>query len=168
MKKFLAIAAFAIFGLSTMNMNAQENNMKINVFASIPMGDWGDFYSFGAGADFQYLFEVGNDFYVGPMAGLLWYSGKEFDFGFGGKVKMDDAMFLPIGGTARYAMEDFFFGLDLGYGVGLAPSGMDGGLYFKPKVGYNFGVIGAVASYSGISKTGTTAGAINIGVEFSL
>lgn len=145
-----------------MNMNAQENNMKINVFASIPMGDWGDFYSFGAGADFQYLFEVGNDFYAGPMASLLWYSGKDL-----GGIKDEDAMFLPIGGTARYTMEEFFVGADLGYGIGLAPAGMGGGFYFKPKVGYSFGSIAAVASYSMISNVGTVS-AINLGVEFSL
>lgn len=168
MKKFLMIAALAIFGFSTTTLSAQENNMKIGAFASIPMGDWGDMYGFGAGADFQYLFEVGEGFQVGPMASLMWYSGKEMDFGFLGKVKLDDAMFLPIGGTARYSFDAFFVGVDLGYGIGLAPSGNDGGLYFKPKVGYNFGNIGAVVSYSGVSLDGVTASSVNLGVEFSL
>ncbi|HZW76962.1 MAG TPA: hypothetical protein VFF21_01505 [Flavobacteriaceae bacterium] len=172
MKKFLMIAALAIFGFSTTTLSAQENNMKIGAFVSLPMGDWADMYGFGAGADFQYLFEVGEGFQVGPMASLMWYSGKTFkeEIPYFGtmEIEMEDAMFLPIGGTARYSMDAFFIGIDLGYGIGLAPSGNDGGLYFKPKVGYNFGNIGAVVSYSGVSLDGVTASSVNLGVEFSL
>ncbi|WP_205649751.1 hypothetical protein [Aequorivita ciconiae] len=164
MKKLLLVAAFAVFAFSSV----QAQQMKVGVNAAIPMGDYKDLYSFGLQGDFTYFFEVNDAFLVGPQAGLLYYMGKDVDFGYGmGSFKMDDAMFLPIGASARYLVEDFFFGADLGYGIGLAPDGNDGGFFYRPKAGYNFGSIGAVLSYSGVSMTGASFNSLNLGVEFS-
>ena len=75
-------------------------------------------------------------------------------------------MFLPISASARYIIEDFSFGADLGYGIGLAPSGMDGGFFYRPKAAYNFGNIGVVLAYSGVALDGATFSSLNFGVEF--
>lgn len=158
MKKLLLIAAFAVFAFSTV----QAQQMKAGVGVAIPMGDYKDAYSFGITADFTYFFEVNDAFLVGPQAGLLYYMGKDIS-GF----KLDDAMFLPIGASARYLVEDFHFGADLGYGIGLAPDGNDGGFFYRPKAGYNFGSIGVVLSYSGVSLEGASFNSLNAGVEFS-
>lgn len=164
MKKLLLVAAFAVFAFSTV----QSQEMKAGVGVAIPMGDYKDAYSFGITADFTYFFEVNDAFLVGPQAGLLYYMGKDMDLPYGlGTVKMDDAMFLPIGASARYLLEDFFFGADLGYGIGLAPDGNDGGFFYRPKAGYNFGSIGVVLSYSGVSLEGASFNSLNAGVEFS-
>ncbi|HLW30756.1 MAG TPA: hypothetical protein VKX40_00740 [Aequorivita sp.] len=176
MKKILLFTAFAIFAFST----AQSQNMKVGVDAMIPMGDVKDGYSFGIGGNFTYFFEINEAFLVGPQASLLYYMGKETN-----GYKPDAALFLPLAGSARYIIEDFFFGADLGYGIGLAPDGNDGGFFYRPKAGYNFGVISAVLSYTGITsnrttevpgygsipgytiKTSSTFSSLNFGVEFS-
>lgn len=158
MKKLLLVAAFAVFAFSTV----QSQQMKAGVGVAIPMGDYKDLYSFGITGDFTYFFEVNEAFLVGPQAGLLYYMGKDNN-GF----KPDAAMFLPISASARYLLEEFFFGADLGYGIGLAPSGMDGGFFYRPKAGYNFGSIGVVLSYSGVSLKGASFNSLNAGVEFS-
>lgn len=176
MKKILLLAAFAVFGFTTV----QAQQMKAGVDAMIPMGDVKDGYSFGLGANFTYFFEINEAFLVGPQINLLYYMGKETN-GF----KPDAALFLPIAASARYVIEDFFFGADLGYGIGLSPDGNDGGFYYRPKVGYNFGPVAAVLSYSGISSKQTytvdgygiiptytvsstaTFSSLNLGVEFS-
>ncbi|SDX41546.1 hypothetical protein [Aequorivita viscosa] len=170
MKKLLLVAAFAVFAFST----TQAQQMKAGVGAAIPMGDVKDAYSFGLTADFTYFFEINEAFLVGPQASLLYYMGKDVN-GF----KPDDAMFLPIAASARYVIEDFFFGADLGYGIGLAPDGNDGGFFYRPKAGYNFGPVAALLSYSGVSSkrtvstpigsvsTTSTFSSLNLGVEFS-
>ena len=174
MKKLFLVAAFAVFAFSTV----QAQQMKAGVGAAIPMGDVKDGYSFGITADFTYFFEINEAFLVGPQASLLYYIGKDYDTGFG-TVKGDGAMFLPIAASARYVIEDFFFGADLGYGIGLAPEGNDGGFFYRPKAGYDFGSVAAILSYSGISskRTASVAGysvsttstfsSLNLGVEFS-
>lgn len=165
MKKFLLIAALALFSFNATSVQAQE--MKAGVNLALPTGDFKDFYSFGIQADYSYLFEVADSFSVGPTAGLMYYMGKTMTM-MGISIDVDDALFLPIGGTARYSFDEFFVGADLGYGIGLAPSGMDGGFYYRPKAGYSFGSITAVLSYSGVSVTGGTFSSFNAGIEISL
>lgn len=176
MKKVLLVVAFAMFAFST----AQAQQMKVGVDAMIPMGDVSDAYSFGVGGNFTYFFEINEAFMVGPQASLLAYFGKDYH-----GYKADTALFLPIAASARFLLEDFFFGADLGYGIGLAPDGNDGGFFYRPKAGYDFGPITAVLSYSGISSKqkvtvegvgpvpgytvskNSTFGSLNLGVEFS-
>lgn len=169
MKKLLLIAAFAIFGFSTV----QSQTFSAGVDAMIPMGDAKDGYSFGLGGNVTYFFEINEAFLVGPQVNILYYMGKEVN-----GYKPDAAVFLPIAASAQYAIEDFFFGADLGYGIGLAPDGNDGGFFYRPKAGYNFGAVGVVLSYSGISSKTTvntplgkvsassTFASLNLGVQF--
>ncbi len=176
MKKLLLCAAFAVFTFSTV----QSQQMKAGVDVMLPMGDFNDSYSLGVGANFTYFFEISDSFLVGPQVSVLYYMGKEVD-GFGEKYTPDAAMYLPIAASARYVIEDLFFGVDLGYGIGLAPDGNDGGLFYRPKAGYSFGgALSAVLSYSGVSTKQTstvsdgvttsatsTFSSLNLGVEFS-
>ena len=165
MKKLLLVAAFAVFAFSTV----QSQQMKAGAGVMIPMGnDVKDFYSFGLYGDFTYFFEINEAFIVGPQIGILYYMGKKYDYGFGlGSHTADPSVFLPISASARYLIEDFFFGADLGYAIGLAPDGNDGGFFYRPKAGYNFGPISAILSYSGVALDGATFGSLNIGAEYS-
>ncbi len=180
MKKVLLFAAFAVFAFT----GSQAQNMKAGVSLALPVGDAGDASSFGVQGDFAYLFDINDAFKVGPMASLFYYNGKDYDYG-SVTVEGESYLFLPLGGSARFLLEEFFFGADLGYGIGLSPDGNDGGFFFRPKAGYNFGNIAVVLSYSGISRKYTysvdpgyglpgysvsdtsTFGSINAGVEFS-
>ncbi|MGB3342394.1 MAG: hypothetical protein WBA61_00645 [Aequorivita sp.] len=177
MKKILLLATVVVFTLS-----AQSQVMKAGVSLSLPVGDAGDISDFGGQLDFAYLFEINEAFQVGPMASFFFYNGKDFNTPIG-KIDGESLLFLPLGGSARFLLEDFFFGADLGYGIGLSPDGNDGGFFYRPKVGYNFGSLAAILSYSGISSERTvivngpfgpissssssTFGSINAGVEFS-
>ncbi len=161
---FLVVVAFSVTTIQSQNM-VQPSDMKAGVSASLPIGDFGKVYSFGLQADFAYLFEINETIKVGPMASLFYYKGDKIgnsEF----SIKVSDAIFLPVGGHARYLMDDFFVGADLGYAIGISPSGMQGGVLIRPKVGYNFGNMAAVASYSAITRS-STIGSINLGVEFS-
>lgn len=134
-----------------------QGNIKFGGNIGIPVGD-ADVYDLNYGADLAYFFEVSDGFSLGPMVGYTGYSVDDFN-----------VSFLPIAASGRYAFQasSFFLGVDLGYAVGLE-DGLDGGFYYRPKVGYDFGLLGVIASYSGISVDGGTFSSLNLGVEFSL
>ena len=153
MKKFLCSLIFLAFGFST---TYAQGDIRLGVNAGIPVGDISDASDFSAGADIAYL--MGFDtFQVGPMVGYNRYFANEGD----------DASFLPIAGTARFGLAGLELGLDLGYGLGLT-DGLDGGFYYRPKVGFNLFGLGLIGSYTGISVDGGTFSSINLGVEFRL
>ena len=155
MKKFLLLFAAIVISGST-DAFAQEN-FKFGGNIGIPVGD-ADMYDLSYGADAAYFFEISEGFKAGPMIGYTGYSVEDFS-----------VSFLPIAATGRYEFPTsfFFLGADLGYAPGLE-DGVDGGFFYRPKVGYDFGLLGVIASYSGISVDGGTFSSINLGVEFSL
>ncbi len=157
--------------ISMATVHAQD--FKIEVNGALPIGDIGDSYSFGASAGFSYLFEVSDTFQAGPTTGVIHYFGSSEDITIAGvtaTIDFEDTTFIPLGGTARLLLGDaFMIGADLGYGIGVSPSGNDGGFYYKPKVGYTItDSIAIVAGYSGVSVDGGTFSSINAGIEFGL
>lgn len=166
MKKIILLAAFVL--ASTSSIWAQE--FKIGVGGALPSGDVKDSYTFGINADFSYLFEVSDNFTAGPMAGVMHYFGDSIDLGGFGSVDVDDATFVPLGGTGRLVLgESFVLGASLGYGLGIAPDGNDGGFYYKPISGYMVSdAVSILASYTGVSFDGGTFSSLNLGIEFGL
>ncbi len=159
MKKFIFVAVIALFSFNY--AHSQEGALKVGGSLSFPVSDLGDVSNFGIQANASYLFNIEGSLQAGPMASLQYYAGKKH---------FKNWWFLPIGGEARYNLNDFFIGTDLGYGIGIAPSGNNGGFFYRPKVGYLIRDInmGVILAYSGTSIKGGTAAAINLGVEFTL
>ena len=98
-------------------------------------------------------------------AGYSHYFGDEID-GF----EVDDANFVPLAGTGRLRILSILFvGTDLGYALALSDE-YDGGLYVRPHIGVNLGVLDLVGSYERISidsGNGSDAiGSVNAGLEF--
>lgn len=154
MKKLLVLSGFLIICSTT---SFAQENFKFGGNLGIPVGD-AEGYDLNYGADFAYFFGVSDGFSAGPMVGYTGYS-----------VDGESVSFLPLAATGRYTFptSNFFLGADLGYALGLE-DGVDGGFYYRPKVGYKFGLFGVIASYSGISVDGGTFSSVNLGVEFSL
>ena len=159
MKKLFLCAAVAVFAFA--NVNAQE--FKAGVSAALPIGDAGDIATFGVALDVAYLFEVSEEFQVGPSVG--------YSHSFGDSDIIDeDFSWLPISAAARYAVsEEFTLGADLGYAVGISPSGIESGFYYAPRAQYSVSdALDIVLSYRGISLDGITWSTVNLGVEFGL
>src|SRR5680860_690633 len=157
MKKLFLLTIFTIFGFT---VAYSQSNWKIGVNAGIPVGDVQDISSFNLGGDLAYLFDVTDVFSVGPLVGYSHFFGEN-DF--------EDFSFVPLAASGRFSFsEAFFIGADLGYAIG-ADKGNDGGFYYRPKLGYNFGMAAIIASYSGIevkkSGVGSTFGSVNLGIE---
>lgn len=163
MKK-LMIAAFAVFAFA--QVNAQEFKGGINL--GLPVGDAGDAYTFNITADLSYLWDVADSFQAGLATGLSYNFGDSIDLGEFGSLDVDDALFLPIAGAARYSFtDDFAVGVDLGYAIGLSPSGNDGGFYYAPRLEYSFSdSLDLVAAYRGISLDGGSFDVLTLGLQF--
>ncbi len=151
-KVILAAVVIMSFGLTT--ANAQE--LKVGAHAGVPVGDAADVSDLAFGADLAYLWNAAGILQVGPKVGYHQYTG---DF---------DAGFIPVAAEGRVGLgEAVFVGLDLGYGISLK-DGVDGGLYYAPKLGFGFMGVKVIGSYTGISLDGGDASSVNAGIEFSL
>lgn len=161
MKKLLLCAAIAIFAITS--VSAQEFNLGVNL--GLPLGDIKDAYTLNIGVEANYLWQVSDQFDAGISAGYSHYLGDSV-----GGFDIDDAGFLPIAAAGRLNLsEDFTIGLDLGYAIGISPSGNDGGFYYAPKLQYGVGEsFDIVLAYKGISVDGGTFSSLNLGVEFGL
>jgi len=163
MKKLFMIAAMAVFGFSS----AQEG-FKLGAHIGIPVSDAGDASSFNLGLDGAYMWNVGSGFDLGVATGYTHFIGKNNN-GF----KVDDFGFIPVAvaGKYRFSGAPVSIGLDLGYGIS-TKDGIDGGLYYQPKVAYNFSQGELYLGYQGVnSKIGPWdfgVGSVNLGYNFFL
>ncbi len=146
----------------------QSQGVKIEGFLGVPVGDFSESTVFGLGFDVGYLFDLKGPVQLGIISGFHNYFGKTGNSPTpivvsGSKNK--DLSYVPIAASGRiYALDMLYIGADLGYALGL-DKGNDGGFYYKPKVGFNFGLISTVISYSGISFDGASFGSVNLGFE---
>ena len=166
MKKVLFIAAFVLIGLG--NVNAQNGSFNTGVSIGFPTGDISDLSSLAISVEANYLFEISDQFKVGPSISYLHYIGKKDILGT--KFDADDISFLPIAAAARFAAsEKFTIGADLGYGIGISPDDIEGAFYYRPMVGYNISEkVMLQATYTGMSKEGSTISNFGVGAMFSL
>ena len=165
MKKVLFIAV-VVLGLG--NINAQNGSFNAGVSIGLPTGDISDSSSLAISVEANYLFEISGQFKVGPSISYLHYTGKKDILGSG--YDQNDMSFLPIAAAARFAAsEKFTFGADLGYGIGISPDDIEGAFYYKPMVGYNISEkVMLQATYTGMSKEGSTISNFGVGAMFSL
>ncbi|MGK0324892.1 MAG: hypothetical protein ACJA2M_000633 [Polaribacter sp.] len=166
MKKLLFIAVVALLGLG--NVNAQNGNFNAGVNIGFPTGDISDLSTLAISAEANYLFEISDQFKVGPSISYLHYIGKENILGTG--FDADDISFLPIAAAARFAAsEKFTLGADLGYGIGISPEDIEGSFYYRPMIGYNISnKVMLQATYTAMSKEGSTISNFGIGAMFAL
>ena len=63
----------------------------------------------------------------------------------------EDFGFIPLAATAKYEFSNnLFVGADLGYAFS-TKDGLDGGLFWQPKIGYSGASFDVYAGYKGIS-----------------
>lgn len=158
MKKTLLILVLVFLGF---NSGYAQGDLKLGFNAGIPTGDMGDHTNLQAGADMAYLLGFAGLVELGPLVGFSRFLGED---------DLDDIQFIPIAASGRIDLAMLVVGLDLGYAVAL-DDGMDGGLYYRPKVGFGLGPLNLFISYAGISTNGTNASdlsSINAGIELSL
>ncbi|VTQ06770.1 Uncharacterised protein [Sphingobacterium daejeonense] len=159
MKKLIFAAALLLIGVGA---NAQTpGQFKAGVNIGLPVGDVADVASFTAGADLAYLWNISENFQLGPTAGFQNYFIKSElkDLG------AENVNFVPVAASGQYSIvPNFFIGADLGYAF-VTSGGGDGGFYYMPKLGYQQPSYEVYGGYRGVSNDGSIS-AINLGVNF--
>lgn len=156
MKKLLFTGLLAIFSFSP---SFGQNSFNIGGHVGIPVGDIQDVSSFEAGLDLAYRFAFVDIVEVGPLVGYTHFFGEN---------DAEDFNYIPIAASGRLGLpSSFFVGFDIGYAIALKDQA-DGGLFYRPQLGYNFMNVGIVLSYAGIAEDNIDLGALTLGVEFKL
>ena len=157
MKKIiLSAVAVMVFGF----MNAQDGSFKIGAHIGLPIGDFGKVYSTNLGVDATYTWNLADNFDAGVTTGFTSFFAK------GGG---DGSGYIPVAGTAQYAIADkLFLGLDFGYAIYAGSGNGDGGVLYQPKFGYKADKFDVYAGYKGIAIDGIAVSSLNIGVSFKL
>ena len=162
MKKLLLLSMLSLFSVT---MNAQDSGFSVGATVGMPTGDISDLYGVSFGADVNYMFSAN----FGVAVGFQSFSGKTISI-LGTDMKISSASFLPIAAAGRYNLSDaFVLGADVGYALGMSPSGNDGGFYYRPMLAYAVASnVSVNAHYSGIGVDGGTFSSIGLGVMFGL
>ncbi|MDB4292127.1 hypothetical protein N9954_01875 [Maribacter sp.] len=163
MKKVILIL---LITLSGMGAYAQEG-FKLGIQAGLPYNDFNDISSVMVGADFGYMRALGEVVDLGIMTGFVHGFPKTFVFEEVGVETEDNKAvdFVPLALSTRiWPSQDFSLGVDVGYAFGIT-EGIDGGLYFRPIIGYLFGTYTEInASHSTIKLDGASWTTINFGI----
>lgn len=160
MKKLIFAAALLILGFGA---NAQTpGQFKAGVNVGIPVGDVADMSSFTAGADLAYLWNISENFQLGPTVGFQNYflksEFKDMDF--------TDFNYVPVAASGQYSVvPNFFIGADLGYAFVTSGGEDGGGFYYMPKIGYQQSSWELYGGYRAVSND-VNFGAVNLGVNF--
>lgn len=160
MKKLFLASAFALFGA----VNAQSaGNFKLGAHIGLPTGDANTIFNFYAGADLAYMFPVSANVNLGITSGYSAFFGKNI-----GGFNIPTLSLIPLAGTVEYKFSpQFSLGADLGYGFLFASGTSDGGFYYQPKAAYHFGPSEINLGYMGVTKSGSTLGAVTLGYAYS-
>ncbi len=155
MKKLLLVAMMA-FGVA---VSAQEGELNVGGTIGLPTGDASDFFDVTGAIEANYLFTASEKFKVGPSVSYLHFNGEGADIAF-----------LPLAVAGRYDVsEKFIVGADLGYGIGVRPSGnTQSGFYYRPMVGYKAtDKITIHVDYSSVALDNVTASSFGLGGTYS-
>lgn len=161
----------------------KTGGFKIGADVGFPLSGTTDISNFNFGFYGTYLVEVAENLEVGGLVGYTHFSGDGYYFRHQGdttiRIDNDSNSFLPIAATARYHFMDhaFFAGLDLGFALNVSGDA-DTGMYFRPKFGYNLGMINLLASFQVITAEVDHSAqdyfynvkgfnSLNIGIEYS-
>jgi len=139
---------------------AQEG-IKLGLQGSFPFDDFSDAVVLSVALDVGYMHALGEVVDAGIMTGFI----NGFPDTFGGDVDLPNVQFLPLAASFRiWPSNSFSFGGDVGQAFGIN-DGNDGGLYYRPVIGYLFGTNTEVNfSYTGIKLDGATWSTVNVGV----
>ncbi|WP_442266275.1 hypothetical protein ACSIGC_00750 [Tenacibaculum sp. ZS6-P6] len=145
---------------------SQGEQLNLGVNGGITVGNLESISSAAFGVDANYLFEIFENFNAGPSLNFIYFLTNEVN-----GSKPDALMYLPIGGAVRFkALEEkFYVGADFGFAIGISPEGDNGGVFFKPMLGYKVtNNVKVNLFYAGVKKNLPTYGYAGLGLVFDV
>ncbi len=164
MKKIFLVLAIAAI---TTSANAQDTRDKPLLFSiglegALPVGDFGDAYSFGIGGTAQGEYKAAEDLGITLNAGYITYSGKDITVPIVGSYKVPSFGLIPILAGAKYYFGGGAYAHgQLGIGIG-TDEGQGSNFMYSPGIGYLFAPgFDAELKYTGLSLSGEDTGSLN-------
>ncbi len=166
----------AIFGMATYAQQAErslqdinEDNswLKVGVLLGAPVGDVSNYSSLAFGVDIAAQFMRTNNYGIGIATGYTKYFKKDGVLPYQGL--QDGFGAVPLGVMFRYypQSEGLFVGTDVGYTFITGEDTGDGGLYFRPQLGYHNYDFNVFAFYNHVVRPATTIDVQSVGVAFT-
>lgn len=158
---YLTLLAVVLAG----TLQAQQG-FKLGIHGSLPVtSEANNAVSLVIGADAGYMFALGEVVDLGAMVSFIHGFPEKYD---NQGADLPSVDFLPLAASLRiWPTNSFTFGVDGGYAVGLN-DGNEGGLYYKPILGYLMGTQTEVnLSYTGISADGFEWATVNFGILYT-
>ena len=163
MKKLVLVLICALFSTC---LFAQEG-FKLGFQAGLPYNDFNDRASVMVAGDFGYMRALGEVVDLGIMTGIVHGFPKTFVFEEANvSIEENEAIdFVPLALSIRiWPSRSFSFGVDGGQAFGISDDN-DGGLYFRPILGYLFGTYTEInLSHTTIKLDDSTWSTINFGI----
>ncbi|MCK0146169.1 hypothetical protein MWU78_10980 [Arenibacter sp. F26102] len=163
MKKVLTIFVFALLSLGSY---AQEG-MKIGIHGGLPLDEFQDQLSLVAGVDLGYRWGLSEIVDLGVMVGFVNGFPEKYDRDLFAE-DLPNIQFMPLAASVRiWTSNSFSLGADVGQAIGIN-DGNDGGLYYRPTIGYLMGAQTEVnLSYTGIKLDDATWTTLTLGVLYT-
>lgn len=163
MKKRLFALILVLMG---MGMQAQEG-FKLGFHAGFPINDFNDAVTLTVALDGGYMYAVNETIDIGIATGFIHGFAESFS---SEAIAADfpNVQFVPLAAAVRiWTTNSFSLGVDGGYAMGIN-EGNDGGLYYRPIIGYLMGPSTEVNfSYSTVELDGASWNTLNLGILYT-
>jgi len=145
---------------------AQEG-FKFGIQGGIPLDDYNEAVSIVLGADFSYMYPLGEVVDIGPAVGYIHGFAETFQTTII-REEQEAVQFLPLSAGVRFWTSNYFsFGGNVGYAMGIN-DGNEGGLYYRPTIAYLMSSSVEVNfSYTGIDIEETTWSTVTLGIVYN-
>jgi len=161
----LSFTTFIIAGKGQDNNESTKNSAVGFHFAGglsvgLAVGDFGDGWSVGLGAELQPEYMVSDMFSVVGSVGYTSFFGKTFNVG-GQSLKLDNVGLIPIlAGVRVYPSPRFFVGGKLGVGILTGGGDSESAFDYQPQIGFNADKFQVDLGYNALTKNGSTLSAL--------
>ena len=164
MKNYILTLAFAVFGFA---LQAQEG-IKLGLQGGLPLDEFNDTVGVVLGIDAGYMWALGEVVDLGVMTGFI--NGFPEKYNTKQVVNTNpNVQFVPVAASVRvWLSNSFSFGVDGGKAFGIN-KGNDGGIYYRPVMGYLLGPNTELnVSYTGVKMDNITWTTATIGVVYTI
>lgn len=177
LKKMKKLILSAVVLVAAIGANAQTNSngtakaaaskfgFSVGVEAAIPVGTFGDAYSFGIGGSAQGDIWVAPELAITINAGYINYSGKTI-----GGYKVPSVGVIPImaGIKYKFAGSGVYASGQLGTGIFTGGGSSTSSFAYAPGIGYNFSKnVDALLKYQAYSKNSSSLGSVGLRIAYT-
>lgn len=143
-----------------------QQGIKLGAHGSLPITEEvNSVVSLAIGIDAGYMHALGERVDLGAMLGYIHGFPEKYEVG---GADLPSIQFLPMAASLRlWLSNSLSIGADGGYALGLN-DGNEGGLYYKPILGFLFGPQTELnLSYTGVATDGLDWATVNFGILYT-